>query len=79
MVSPLDVEVMVVAQRIHYYVWTRSSVEYVSEDVQRVYCKSLDKITQGNYEIISPVCLYYGADNYVDVRLFVLCGTAFVE
>ena len=78
-VSPLYIEVMIVAQRIHDDVRTGTTVEYIAQDMQRVDGEALYQVTQSHYEIIGTVSIYYGTYNYIDIRLFVGVHTAFVQ
>ena len=61
-VAPLDVEVMVVAKRVHDDVGARPAVVDVADDVQQVDRQALDQVAHGDDEVIGPA----GRDDRVD-------------
>ena len=71
MVSPLNVPRIIVAQGINDDVCTRSTVVYVSEDVQLVDCESLNDVRDGYDEIVGSTCRYYSVDDGRYIGTFV--------
>ena len=79
MVSPLDIEVVIVAQGIHDNVWAGTSVKDISQNVKHVNGKPLYQVAESDDEVISPVGIDDGADNDIDVGLLVGVHAAFMQ
>ena len=67
MVTPLDIEVMVVAKCVHDDVGTRSTVVDVTDDVQQIDCQALDQVTHGDDEVVCAA----GRDDRVDDLVYI--------
>ena len=79
MVAPLNVEIMVVAKRIHDDMCARTAVVNISHYVQRVDCKPLDKLTHGNDKVIRTLGRDNRTDNDVDIRMLVRLYAGLVQ
>ena len=79
MVAPLNVEVMVVAKRIHDDMRTRTTVVNIAHDVQRVDCKPLDKLAHGNDKVIRTLGRDNRTDNDIDIRMLVRLYAGLVQ
>ena len=80
-VSPYDVEVIVVAQRFHDEMRSRSSVEDVAQQVQAVYGKFLNQLAYLDDEFIGTLRVDNRLHNHVVVLMLLLavCTIAFVQ
>lgn len=79
MVSPLDVEVMIVAKRVHDDVRTRSAVVDIAHDVQGVDRQPLDKVAHGYDEVVCPLGGDDRADDHIDIGMLVGLYGRFVQ
>ena len=79
MVSPCYIKVMILAECVHYMMRTRSSVEYVTQNMQTVDNQTLDEITQRCYEMVGTPRPYDCLYNYAEVCLLVLEVIGFVH
>ena len=71
-VAPLDVQMMVVAERVHNQVGTWSAVINVAEDVQTVDGQALDEVADGYDEMADAARADDGLDDDVEVSLLVV-------
>ena len=71
MVTPLDVEVMVVTKCIHDDMCARTTVVDIPHDVQGIDCKPLDKVAHGDDEVVRTLGRDNRADDDVDIRVLV--------
>ena len=71
MVSPLNVPRTIVSQGVNDDVCSRSTVVYVSKDVQLVDCESLNDVRDGYDEIVGSACRYYSVDDGRNISTFV--------
>lgn len=79
MVAPLDVKVVIVAERIHDEMGTGTTVVDVADEMQRVDDQALDEVAQGDDELVRAVRLDDGADDDVEILVFVRFVGGFVE
>ena len=63
MISPLEVNVVVIQQIVHNLVRVSSSVEDISDNVQLVYGKSADCLCQLDYVLLRHAAFYHRIDN----------------
>ena len=70
-ISPLNIEVVIVAERIHDDMRPRTAVVDVSYDVQGIYRQPLDQLAHGYDEIIRTLGRDDRADDDIDIRMFV--------
>ena len=77
-IAPLDVEIVVVAQRIHDDVRSRPPVVNVPHDVEGVDGKPLDEVAEGYDEVIAPSRGDDRVDDDVKIILLVRFGLRFV-
>ena len=70
---------MVIAKRIHDDVRTGTAVEDISQNVQGIDSQPLDKVAQGNDEVIGTSCVNDGTDDDIDIGLLVGVHGAFVK
>ncbi len=78
-VAPLDVEVMVVAKRVHDDVGARPAVVDVADDVQQVDRQALDQVAHGDDEVIGPAGRNDRVDDLVHIGGLVRLVARFVE
>ncbi len=71
MVSPLHVEIVVIAQYVHNAVGGGTTVEYVTQHMQCVYGEPLDEVAQGDDKVVGTACGDNGADDDINIRLLV--------
>ena len=79
MVTPLNVEIVEVAQHIHDFVRTGATVIDVAQEVEHVDGQLLDEVTHGNDEVINAMCRYDGLDNHVHIGLLVGIAAVLVQ
>ena len=79
MVSPLDIEIMIIAQRVHNDMRTGATVINISDNMQRVDGQPLDQLTHGYNEGIGTFRTDYGTDDNIDVSMFIGFYTRLVE
>jgi AspT/YidE/YbjL antiporter-like protein len=79
MVSPLDIEIMIIAQRVHNDMRTGAAVINISDNMQRVDGQPLDQLTHGYNEGIGTFRTDYGTDDNIDVSMFIGFYTRLVE
>ena len=71
-VAPFDVQVMVVAERVHDEVGAGSPVVYVAEDVELVDGQALDQVAQGDDEVVRAAGRDDRVDDDVEIGLLVV-------
>ena len=71
MIAPLDVEIMVIAQRIHDDMSTWTAVIDVTYDMQQVNGKALNQVTHSDDKVISTSSRYNCTDNHIDISMLV--------
>ncbi len=76
-VSPLDVNRMVIYQTIHYFIGIRPAIKNVTNNMQAVNQQALDKFTDGNDERFCPVDIDNGMENSLEILFFFF--TAFIQ
>ena len=79
MISPLDIEVVVGAEYVHNLVGIRTTIEHIAEDVKLVDGELLNKVADGNYEVVGTVDIDDGADDYIYISLLVRVESRLVE
>ena len=79
MVAPLDVDVVVLRQRVHDEVRALAPVVDIAQDVQAVDGEPLDEVAQGGDELVGAVGGDDGADDAVEVVLLVVAVAGLVE
>ena len=78
-VAPFDIQVVVVAERVHDEVGTGSPVVYVAEYVELVDGQTLDQVTQGDDEVVCTASRDDCVDDDVEIGLLVVVLNGFVE
>ena len=78
-IAPLDVEVVVVADRVHDNMRSRTAVVDVADDMQTVDGQALDEVTHRYDECVGPAGRDDGRDDLVEVGVFVGIGLGLVE
>ena len=71
MVTPLNIKIMIVAQRIHNDVSSWSSIIDISHYMQSINGQTLYQVTHGNDKIIRPSGRDDCADNHIDVSMLI--------
>ena len=79
MISPLDVEIVIIAKRVHDDMRSRTTVVDIPHDMQGVNRQPLDKVTHGDDEIVRTLGRDNGADNYIDVSMFIRLHTRLMQ
>ena len=70
-ISPLDIEVVVGAEYVHNLVGIRTTIEHIAEYVELVDGELLNKVADGNYEVVGTVDIDDGANDYIYISLLV--------
>ena len=78
-VTPLDVEIVEVAQDIHNFVGAGATVIDVAQEVQHVDGQLLDEVAHGNDEIINAMRRNDGLDDHVHIGLLVGVAAVLVQ
>ena len=78
-VAPLDVQMVIVAQRVHDEVGSGTAVVDVAKDVETVDSKTLNEVTQADNEVVRAVSINDGLDDDVKVGLLIVVLAAFVQ
>ena len=79
MVTPLDVEIVEIAQDIHNLVGAWATVIDVAQEVQHVDGQLLNEVAHGNDEIINALRGNDGLDDHVHVGLLVGVAAVLVQ
>ena len=79
MISPLNIEVMVIAQRIHDDMRARTTVVNIAYDMKRVNSQTLNQIAHSDNEIVGTLGSDNRADNYIDISMLVRLDRRFVQ
>ncbi len=79
MISPLNIEVMVIAQRIHDDMRARTTVVNIAYDMKRVNSQTLNQIAHSDNEIVGTLGSDNRADNYIDISMLVRLDGRFVQ
>ena len=67
MIAPLDVPRVILSQRVHDLMGTRSSVVDIAQDMQLVDGQALDNVADGDDEVIGATCGDDGINDDIDV------------
>ena len=79
MVAPLEIHIMITAKHVHNVMRSRSSVEYIAENVKRIYREPLDEIAHSYDKFIRTVYRYDGTHDAIHISLFVWSQRTLVQ
>ena len=71
MVSPLNIQRMIIHQSVHNKMRTGTSVIYIAKHMKVVYNQSLDQFSKSDNEVLCPADIYNGIHNGIVISLFI--------
>ena len=79
MISPLNIEVVVITQCIHNDMCTGTTVVNITYDMKRINSQTLNQITHSDNEIVGTLRSDYCADNYINISMLIRFDRRFVQ
>ena len=79
MISPLNIEVVVITQCIHNDMCTGTTVVNITYDMKRINSQALNQITHSDNEIVGTLRSDNRADNYINISMLIRFDRRFVQ
>ena len=79
MITPLDIEVVIIAKRIHNNMCPRTTVINITNNMQGINGKTLDQITHSYDKVIGTLGRNDGTDDDINIRMLIRIYSRFMQ